>query len=281
MGKCYLYTLRISQVLLTWLTFGLAIHGAELTTARAALLTSWALSPIGTLMVVVIKFFQLEVYAPNLWTSFQVAVAGFAFLLCLSATLGLLIFYLAASPQGKVLHFRLASGIFSLLVTVAYMCEIVGLRNAEAGRKDYQNTTLGRFKISEVFVACFIFMLISDPSSYKQYRPLQWCVAVYSLCFISSVVVTLTNMLERPSWYSRLSKCCCIVAVLLYLTATAIWPLYQFSSRYSNQTHRPASCCEPGCLWDQKAAVAVLTAINLLIYLGDAIITVCDKDEEY
>lgn len=279
MGNCGLYIVRISQLLLTCVTFSLAIHGAELSTARGVFLTSWFLSFFGTLVVLVMMtYFDIKGWAPNFWTNFQETVAGFAFLLCLSATAGFPIFYLGGSQQGKVLHYRISSLVFSFLVTMGYVCEMVCLRKTESETKNYLSTILGKFKLSEVFVACFIFMLISDPTSYNQYPLLQGCVGVYSFCFISSVVVTLTNVLGYPCWCSCLEKFYSVLAVLMYLTATVIWPLFQFNSSYSNQTHRPPSCCEPGsCLWDSKAGVAVLTAINLLIYLGDAIITVHDR----
>ena len=66
-----------------------------------------------------------------------------------------------------------------------------------------------------------------------------------------------------------------LLSVLLYVSALVFWPLYQFSEELGGQPQRPSDgdCRDEltydMCAWDQRLAVAVLTAINLLVYVAD------------
>ena len=64
---------------------------------------------------------------------------------------------------------------------------------------------------------------------------------------------------------------------LLYVIAMVLWPLYQFDEKLGGQPHwyTDMSCVDEltdyGCVWDQRVAVAILTAINLLMYVADLV----------
>ena len=66
-----------------------------------------------------------------------------------------------------------------------------------------------------------------------------------------------------------------LLSVLLYVSTLVLWPLYQFSEEFGGQPQRPSDGdCEDEltydmCGWDQRLAVAVLTATNLLVYVAD------------
>ena len=66
-----------------------------------------------------------------------------------------------------------------------------------------------------------------------------------------------------------------ILSVLLYVSALVLWPLYQFSEELGGQPQRPRDGdCRDNltydmCTWDERPAMAVLTAINLLVYMAD------------
>lgn len=144
-------------------------------------------------------------------------------------------------------------------------------------------TVPGLLKVFETFVACIIFAFISEPSLYQQRPALEWCVAVYAICFILAAVTVLlnlgdcTNMLPIPfpTFLSGLA----LLSVLLYATAIVLWPLYQFDQRYNSQPRRSMdpSCSrsyvQPNevCNWDRRLAVSILTGINLLAYVSDLV----------
>ena len=68
-----------------------------------------------------------------------------------------------------------------------------------------------------------------------------------------------------------------LLSVLLYISALVLWALYQFNEEFGGQPHRSSDMgCIIGlnydmCFWDQQLAVAILTAINLLVYVADLV----------
>uniref|UniRef100_A0A4W2EHL3 MARVEL domain-containing protein n=1 Tax=Bos indicus x Bos taurus TaxID=30522 RepID=A0A4W2EHL3_BOBOX len=137
-------------------------------------------------------------------------------------------------------------------------------------------------KVLETFVACVIFAFLSNTSLYIDQPALEWCVAVYSICFILAAVAML---MDREEWENRLPISFPVfhlglnflLSVLLYIGALVLWPLYQFDEKFGGQPERSrdVSCqhrlTNYVCVWDQRLAVAILTAINLLIYVADLV----------
>ncbi|KAJ1069623.1 hypothetical protein K5549_006207 [Capra hircus] len=143
-------------------------------------------------------------------------------------------------------------------------------------------TMPGLLKVLETFVACVIFVFISNTSLYMDQPALERCMAVYSIRFILAVAAML---MDREEWANRLpiSFPVChlgltlLLSVLLYIGALVLWALYQFDEKFGGQPERSrdVSCQQRltnyVCTWDQRLAVAILTAINLLIYVADLV----------
>ena len=134
-------------------------------------------------------------------------------------------------------------------------------------------------KVLETFVAGVIFAFLSNTSLYLHQPALEWCVAVYSICFIPAAVVLLLGLAEweymSPRPFSIFQLALSLFSVLLYISALVLWPLYQFSEELGGLPQRfvDITCVDElsydMCAWDQCLAVAVLTAINLLVYMAD------------
>uniref|UniRef100_A0A4W6EW52 Myeloid associated differentiation marker a n=1 Tax=Lates calcarifer TaxID=8187 RepID=A0A4W6EW52_LATCA len=90
------------------------------------------------------------------------------------------------------------------------------------------------------FVACVIFILVSNPVSYDSEPALQ--------C---------TGCLPIP--FSKFLSAYGLLAVIMYLTATIIWPVFQFDKRYGGIGKNSS----------KVIAAAVLTGLNFLLYLAD------------
>ncbi|XP_015314661.1 myeloid-associated differentiation marker-like [Bos taurus] len=162
-------------------------------------------------------------------------------------------------------------------IDMAYMWKRYKLKNIPC----YVHTLPGLLKILESAVACVIFVFISNTSLYLHQPALEWCVAVYSICFVQVVVAML---LKLRGWEKRLPlrlptfhRVGTWFSFLLYVIAMVLWPLYQFNEKLGGQPHwyRDMSCVDEltnyGCVWDQQLAVAILTAINLVIYMADLV----------
>nr|BAG57653.1 unnamed protein product [Homo sapiens] len=216
------------------------------------------------------------------WTGSMGNWSMFTWCFCFSVTLIILIVELCGLQARFPLSWRnFPITFFSCIACVAYATEVAWTRARPGEITGYMATVPGLLKVLETFVACIIFAFISDPNLYQHQPALEWCVAVYAICFILAAIAILLNLGECtnvlpipfPSFLSGLA----LLSVLLYATALVLWPLYQFDEKYGGQPRRSrdVSCSRSHayyvCAWDRRLAVAILTAINLLAYVADLV----------
>ncbi|XP_072232071.1 myeloid-associated differentiation marker homolog [Leuresthes tenuis] len=257
---------RVAALLFTCVAFSVAAHGAALSHGGMAdwCIFCWAFSFACTLLILLVEQFGLQARIPVSWSNFPITVACYGALLCLSASIIFPVFFLKdSSRHGDVRDHRIASTVFSCLATVAYLWE-VSLSKARPGEvAGYMATAPGLMKVCQTFVACLIFILVSDPVSYNQHAALKWCMAVYCICFILSMAVVVLCVGEctgcLPIPFSKFLSAYGLLAVIMYLTATIIWPVFQFDKQYQSGYRNSTNLI----------AVSVLTALNFLLYLAD------------
>lgn len=258
---------RVAALLFTCVAFSVAAHGASLPhggTAYDWCIFCWAFSFACTLLVLLVEQFGLQARAPVSWSNFPITIACYAALLCLSASIIFPVYFLKDQrAYGDARGYRIASTVFSCLAVVAYMGE-VSLSKARPGEvAGYMATAPGLLKVCQTFVACIIFIQVSEPVSYEHHAALKWCMAVYCICFILSMAVVVLCVGEctgcLPIPFSKFLSAYGLLAVIMYLTATIIWPVFQFDQQYKNR----------GLDSSKLITVAVLTALNLLLYLAD------------
>ncbi|MEQ2166078.1 hypothetical protein GOODEAATRI_023954 [Goodea atripinnis] len=270
---------RLAALAFACVAFSMTVHGARLPRGTGDFcIFCWAFSFAGTLLVILVELFNLQTRVPVSWKNFPITFACYAALLCLSASILFPLYYLRGSAsQNEVQNFRIVSTVFSCLATIAYMSE-VSLTKARPGEvAGYMATAPGLLKVVETFVACIIFVFISDPVIYDRHDSVKYCMSVYCICFILSAIIILlcigecTGFLPFP--FARFLSAYALLAVILYLVATIIWPIYNFDPRHGGQKQRPYSCSSTQglCVWDKAMAVAVLTGVNFILYLADLI----------
>lgn len=257
---------RIAALLFTCVAFSVAAHGAYLPHGGMAdwCIFCWAFSFACTLLVLLVEQFGLQAQALVSWSNFPITVACYAALLCLSASVIFPLFFLKDMWfYNNVRDYRITSTVFSCLAAVAYMGEVT-LTKARPGEiSGYMATAPGLLKVCQTFVACIIFILVSNPISYDYNPALQWCMAVYCICFIVSLGIVVMCVAEctgrLPVPFSKFLSAYGLLAVIMYFTATIIWPIFQFDKRYQGGSRASS----------KQIAVAVLTALNFLLYLAD------------
>ncbi|XP_041917421.1 myeloid-associated differentiation marker homolog isoform X2 [Alosa sapidissima] len=160
-------------------------------------------------------------------------------------------------------------------------------RNRPTG---YMTTVPGLLKVCETFVAGIIFVFISDPNAYESHAAIKWCMAVYCICFILSSMVIILSIGNCSDYLTSPPTCClsfyALLAVIMYLTATIIWPIYKFDKLHGGSPSRPSQCSSSNpdlCPFDKLIVVAVLTAVNFILYLADLIFSVIQfkEDDQY
>uniref|UniRef100_A0A8D1WTT3 MARVEL domain-containing protein n=1 Tax=Sus scrofa TaxID=9823 RepID=A0A8D1WTT3_PIG len=265
-GLCDLmgYFLHLLQLLSTCVAFSLVvIVGAWNEDLNNSSVLIWCFCFTVTLIILIVELLELDSDFSS-WDSFLIIYASYFTLFCLSAS----ITYPIAEfiPDGPPRNYAIATTAFSCIASVAYAIEVVWTCvHAEATSCSFP----GLLKRLEIFVACVIFAFISNPSLYQHHLALRWCVAVYSICSILVTVAILGHKCKcdiRPP-FTCFMLCQTVVSTLFYLTAE-----FGGQPQWSSD-----ATCSSGifmCVWDQRLAVAILTAINLLIYVVDLVYSI-------
>ncbi|XP_055991772.1 myeloid-associated differentiation marker [Sorex fumeus] len=274
--------LRLLQLLSTCVAFSLvASVGAWTGHMGNWCMFTWCFCFAVTLIILFVELAGLQARFPLSWNNFPITYACYAALFCLSAAIIYPTTYVQFMSHGRSRDHAIAATAFSCIACVAYATEVAWTRARPGEITGYMATVPGLLKVLETFVACIIFAFLSDPSVYQQRPALEWCVAVYAICFILAAVAILLNLGECtnalpvpfPTFLSGLA----LLSVLLYATALVLWPLYQFDDKYGGKPRRSLDpyCArrhsDHVCDWDRRLAVAILTAINLLAYVADLV----------
>ncbi|KAL3055566.1 hypothetical protein OYC64_018271 [Pagothenia borchgrevinki] len=270
---------RLAAVIFSCVAFSVAVHGGHLSHGTGDwCIFCWAFGFAGTLLVILVELFGLQTRAPVSWKNFPITFACYAALFCLSASILFPLYYLKGSiGQSQTRDYRIVSTVFSCLATIAYISE-VSMSKARPGEvAGYMATAPGLLKVCETFVACIIFVFVSDPVTYDRHDALKYCMSVYCICFILSAIIILLCIGEctgcLPFPFARFLSSYALLAVVLYLSATIIWPIFNFDPNNGGTKHRPSNCSNAQglCVWDKNMAVAVLTGVNFVLYLVDLI----------
>ncbi|XP_034084778.1 myeloid-associated differentiation marker homolog [Gymnodraco acuticeps] len=257
---------RILELILTCISFSLvASVGNRAESFWTWCMFTWCLCFCVTFLILFLEFFSLSSKLPISWEDFTAAFAMLATLMVLAASIIYPRFYTCSSCSRQI-----GATVTSCLVFILYAVE-VGLTRAKPGElSGFLSTVPGLLKVLEAFVACIIFICL-DHHQYSSYPGLQWCVAVYSICFIFALLViifTVCRLLSLfPAPFDKVLTACNVLAVLMYLTAVVIWPLYSF------QNNPRPSTCKAGvlCQWDNLVVISFMTAFNLGAYIADTI----------
>ncbi|CAI9157619.1 unnamed protein product [Rangifer tarandus platyrhynchus] len=160
------------------------------------------------------------------------------------------------------------------MASVLYAMEVAWVCARPSNIRCFVPTTQGLIRRLENAVACAIFGFLTNTELYKDQPALIWCVVVYSICFILGTVGYFVNGCDYdrrlPTLYPGFLVGQTVLSSLLYTTAVVLWPLYQFDENFGGQPQRSNDMtCDAElpptlCVWDQRLAVAILTAMNLL-----------------
>ncbi|XP_055411997.1 myeloid-associated differentiation marker-like [Bubalus kerabau] len=281
---CVLLLLRLPQLFSTCVAFSLV---ADMGIWRGAIgnwsMSFWCVCFAMTLIISIVDLCNLYYIFPFFWPNICITYTCYAALICLSASIIYSITYVQFLPDHPYRDRAIAAIAFSCIASVLYVIELARMRAWYHLEEIffYEHTMSALLKVLETFVAGVIFAFLSNTSLYLHQPALEWCVAVYSICFILAAVVLLLNVGEweymQPRPFSIFQLLLTLLSVLLYVSSMVLWPLYQFSEELGGLPQRfmDMSCVDElsydMCAWDQSLAVAVLTAINLLIYMVDLV----------
>lgn len=275
---------RVLALLLACVAFSVALNGKLDKDKQVGewCFFCWGFSFSGTAVVLLVELCGLQSRTPVSWKNFPITFACYACLLCLSSSILFAVYFVKdfSMHDGVSYNCRMVALVFSCLATIAYLTE-VSISKAWPGtsrdrRTGYMATEPGLLKVCETFVACFILVFIINPNSYDSNTAIQWCMAVYCICFILSSMVIIACVRNSTACLSFTSICVlalyAMLATIMYLTATIIWPIYKFDQHHEGNPMGPLECHSSSpslCPFDKLIVVAVLTSVNFILYLAD------------
>uniref|UniRef100_A0A8C8BE23 MARVEL domain-containing protein n=1 Tax=Otus sunia TaxID=257818 RepID=A0A8C8BE23_9STRI len=227
---------------------------------------TWCFCFAVTLLVVVLELLELYPKLPLSWDDFTSAFSMLAALMVFTTSVVFPSTFISSPCSGSKCVRQAVATTFSCLCFLAYALE-VGLTRAKPGDiSSFLSTVPGLLKVFEAYVACLIFSLLD---AYSSEAGLQWCVAVYSICFIITLLIIIFTigrcLTYIPCPLEKMLVGYNALALAMYLTATILWPLYSFRGK-----SRPNSCGR-NCWWNKHLGITFLTIFNLIAYLVDLV----------
>lgn len=227
---------------------------------------TWCFCFAVTLLVLVLELLELYPKLPLSWDDFTSAFSMLAALMVFTTSVIFPSIFISSPCSSSKCARQAVATTVSCLCFLTYALE-VGLTRAKPGDiSSFLSTVPGLLKVFEAYVACLIFSLLDT----HDLKPgLQWCMAVYSICFIVTLLIIIFTigrcLTYMPCPLEKMLVGYNTLAVVMYITATVIWPLYSFRGR-----SRP-NACGRNCWWDKRLGVTFLTIFNLIAYLVDLV----------
>lgn len=251
--------LRAVAALLTCMTFSLAAaEGSVPSSYWVWCIFTWTFCFFFTFLILILEFTTFNTRLPLGWDDFTAAFAILATLMCFAVSIIYPTFFACQSRYRAI-----GASVLSWLCFVVYAGEVTLTCCQPRGQtRGFLFTISGVMKMLETLIPCFIFISLDSFDT----PGLRWCVAVYSLCFIFTILIILLSiqmLISLPIPFDKLVVIYNILAALLYLTAMVVWPVYRL--RKPNQPH--TTICSAS---DKRMVVTVMTVLNFLVYTLDS-----------
>ncbi|XP_064246417.1 myeloid-associated differentiation marker isoform X2 [Passer domesticus] len=258
---------RLLALVLSCLTFSLVASTRDFAGPYGTwCMFTWCFCFAVTLLVLLLELLELYPLLPLSWDDFTSAFSMLAALMVFTSSVVFPAIFIDSSCSGSHCARQAVATAASCLCFLAYATEVSLTRAKPGDISSFLSTVPGLLKVFETYVACLIFSLLQD--KYKE-SGLMWCLAVYSICFIFTLLIIIFTigrcLTYIPCSLEKVLVGYNFLALLMYLTATIMWPLYNFRGK-----SRPDSC-GTDCPWNRHLGVTFLTIFNLIAYLVDLV----------
>uniref|UniRef100_A0A8C6U7F9 MARVEL domain-containing protein n=1 Tax=Neogobius melanostomus TaxID=47308 RepID=A0A8C6U7F9_9GOBI len=263
--------LRIVATILTCISFSLVASVGYVTNSYWSwCMFTWCFCFIVSLTIIIMEFTTIHTKAPFGWEDFTAAFAMLASLMIFTASIMYPSFFTCKglTPSGPPCHRQIGASVLSWICVLAYVGEVVLTRIKPQGENiGFLSTLPGIMKMLETFIACIIFTSM-DIRHYSKAPELEWCVSVYSLCFIFAIAIIVICTAQLTSYspisFEKVVIVYNIMATLMYISAMVIWPLYGFRKNL-----KPPDCGYL-CSWDKLVVITIMSIFNTIVYILDS-----------
>lgn len=259
---------RLLEVVLTCITFSLVASALQTSESFWVwCMFTWCFCFAVTILIIVFEFTTFNTKLPISWDDFTTAFAMLATLMILAASIIYPVNYTCLTCGRQI-----GASVCSCVAFILYAVE-VGLTRAKAGEiSGFLSTVPGLLKVLETFVACIIFICLNSVL-FTFYPGLQWCIAVYSICFIFSlliIILTIGRLLALIPALNKVLITVNVLSALMYLTTVIIWPVFSLKDN-----PRPNICHTfPNCQWNKLVVISFMSCVNLIAYIVDTVYSV-------
>ncbi|NWY35857.1 MYADM protein, partial [Pheucticus melanocephalus] len=258
---------RLLAVLLSCLSFSLVASTGHFEGPYGAwCMFTWCFCFAVTLLVLLLELLELYPLLPLSWDDFTSAFSMLAALMVFTSSVVFPSTFISSPCSSSRCARQAVATTASCLCFLAYALEVSLTRAKPGDISSFLSTVPGLLKVFEAYVACLIFSLLDE---YSRKPGLMWCVAVYSICFIFTLLIIIFTigrcLTYIPCPLEKVLVGYNALALLMYLTAMVVWPLYSLGGQ-----SRPDPCGKD-CLWDKNLGVTFLTIFNLIAYLVDLV----------
>ncbi|NXF26512.1 MYADM protein, partial [Rhodinocichla rosea] len=258
---------RLLAVLLSCLSFSLVASTGHFEAPYGTwCMFTWCFCFTVTLLVLLLELLELYPLLPLSWDDFTSAFSMLAALMVFTSSVVFPATFISSPCSSSQCARQAVATASSCLCFLAYALEVSLTRAKPGDISSFLSTVPGLLKVFEAYVACLIFSLLDE---YSRESGLMWCVAVYSICFIFTLLIIIFTigrcLTYIPCPLEKVLVGYNVLALLMYLTAMVLWPLYSFRGR-----GRPDPCGS-NCPWNKHLGVTFLTIFNLIAYLVDLV----------
>ncbi|NXD31946.1 MYADM protein, partial [Spelaeornis formosus] len=258
---------RLLAVVLSCLAFSLVASTGRFEAPYGTwCMFSWCFCFIVTLLVLLLELLELYPLLPLSWDDFTSAFSMLATLMVFTSSVVFPVTFISSPCSSNLCARQAVATTASCLCFLAYAVEVSLTRAKPGDISSFLSTVPGLLKVFEAYVACLIFSLLGH---YSKEAGILWCVAVYSICFIFTLLIIIFTigrcLTYIPCPLEKVLVGYNFLALLMYLTATVLWPLYSF------QGHSRPDSCGTDCWWNKRLGVTFLTIFNLIAYLVDLV----------
>lgn len=262
---------RFFEIFLSCTAFSLtAVYSTNFTGDYGAwCMFTWCFCFIISIIIVLLELIGLAQSLPISWQDFTSAFSMLAALMIFTTSIVYPSVFVKGSCHGKHCSYPPAATAMSCLCFIAYAVE-VGLTRAKFGDiSSFLATIPGLMKVFEAYVACLIFSLVHVAFD-ASYPGMQWCLAVYCICFIITLLIVILTigrcLASLPIPLEKTLLAYTLLAVLMYLTAAVVWPVYGFRESKRTICRSPSDSCPA---WNNRIGITFLTIVNFIAYLVD------------
>ncbi|XP_040885268.1 myeloid-associated differentiation marker-like protein 2 [Toxotes jaculatrix] len=210
----------------------------------------------------------LAAFLPN-WADLTCGLTILCTVMISSATLIFAVVFVCLSCIDSILCF-----IVSLAATVVFLIDAV--KQKKMSPSGYLSSPRGVLRTAEAFIACIILTAATDHfvNGEWSYRPFGMIcsIIVFALCLLVTVVIIVLHLLKLLQCllsfgFSMMEFVFNIVAVLLYLLAVILWPVFG----YKRHMYNPYTCEK--CSYADLNTVSIGAIVNLVLYIVDIVLS--------